>query len=89
MAVAALPPIEREDVDTWLRALPSEFEYRRELPERDERPVPPREIARDPTQYGVKVKLSEEGLVIARRMFASVEVVARVCVPPVWLVPYV
>jgi hypothetical protein len=48
VTVAALPPIESEEVATWRNAVPAAFVYRSELPLRDERPVPPLAIATVP-----------------------------------------
>src|SRR3989344_784163 len=51
VTVAALPPMESEEVATSRRAEPVAFEYKRRLPEMAERPVPPLAIATMPVTF--------------------------------------
>jgi hypothetical protein len=51
VAVAALPPMESEEVATCAKAVPALLVYMRELPLTEERPVPPFAIATMPVTF--------------------------------------
>ena len=60
VTLAAVPPIERDDVATSRKAVPAALLYIILLPETDEKPVPPPPIVRVPERDGVAVRFWPE-----------------------------